>query len=479
LQSFPSHDSQFFLLSISNIFIEFMTMTKPADAVLIDASPEPDYEELEFDPYVTIRRLIWVYIILWIIEGGLRRWFFPGLATPLLLVRDPVAIAIYFLAISKRVFPFNGFIITGALLAFVNLLSALTLGHGNIAVALYGDRCDFLHVPLIFIMGEVLRKKDLVELSRVAIWLVIPYTALIIAQFYAPQSAWVNRGVAGSLDGAGFSGAEGHYRPPGTFSFISGPAFLYPLFTACWFVFLFARQLPIWLMLASGVAILLAVPASISRTLFFAVLIVAVVGLVAMIFGGKVSLAAVMQFILGIIFIPLLANQIPAFQEAMSAFLTRWNQTTNDETGGIKSAVFDRVFDSFFGNFSGMGFIGLGTGFSTNVGQMILTKEVGFGAAEAEWGRLMFDNGLILGSLMVAYRVVLTGYVFFKGVWAWRRGHTESLIFLSACFLGVLQGQWGQATTLGAAVISAGIALASTKEGDFIETESSPTDVEP
>ncbi len=212
-----------------------------------------------------IRNLIWFYLILWLIEGGLRRWFLPGLATPLLLVRDPVAVVIYLLALSKGLFPTNGFILTGAILAVLTFTNALAIGHGNFLVALYGVRCDFLHVPLIFVMARVLQPKDVLALAKVAVWLVIPYTALLVEQFYSPQDAWVNRGVAGSLDGAGFTGALDRFRPPGTFSFITGPAALYPLFTACWFVLVLARKLPAWLMIASGVAILVALPVSISR----------------------------------------------------------------------------------------------------------------------------------------------------------------------------------------------------------------------
>src|SRR5580692_7545980 len=132
----------------------------------------------------------------------------------------------------------------------------MLLGHGNIFVAMYGVRCDFLHVPLIFIMGKVLRPADVMALAKVAVWLAVPYTALLVAQFYSPQDAWVNRGVGGSLEGAGFDGALDRYRPPGTFSFISGPAQLYPLFTACWFALLLARNLPLVAMIASGASIL-------------------------------------------------------------------------------------------------------------------------------------------------------------------------------------------------------------------------------
>src|SRR5580658_8000736 len=101
-----------------------------------------------------VRNLIWLYIILWLAEGGLRRWFLPGLAQPLLLIRDPVVIAIYYLAFSSKLFPSNFFISSGALLAILTFINAMCLGHGSLFVALYGVRCDFLHVPLIFIMGK-------------------------------------------------------------------------------------------------------------------------------------------------------------------------------------------------------------------------------------------------------------------------------------------------------------------------------------
>jgi hypothetical protein len=211
-----------------------------------------------------LRNLIWLYLILWLIEGGLRRWFLPGLASPLLLVRDPLVLAIYWIAASSSLFPFNGFFTWGLVLAVLSMVNAMVVGHGNFLVALYGARCDFLHVPLIFVMARVLRKADLINLGKVALLISVPYTMLMVAQFYQPQDAWVNRGLAGSLEGAGFDGALDRFRPPGTFSFITGPSLLYPLFTAFWFALLLSRKLPSWLMIAAGGAILVSIPTSFS-----------------------------------------------------------------------------------------------------------------------------------------------------------------------------------------------------------------------
>ena len=407
-----------------------------------------------------MRNLIWLYIILWLIEGGLRRWFLPSLAAPLLLVRDPIAIAIYGPALANNIFPKNGLMVAAGLLAFLSFVNAMVLGHGNAFVALYGVRCDFLHVPLMFIMGRVLRQKDLIALSKVAVWVAVPYTALLVMQFYSPQDAWVNRGVGGNMEGAGFDGALDRYRPPGTFSFITGPAQLYPLFTACWFALLLARQLPIWTMVASGASILVTLPVSVSRTLFLSVAIVAITGVAAMFVGGRFSFKLVIQFAVAAVVVALLASHSVVFKDGMEAFGARWEGATTNQ-GGFQEAIVDRMLNDLFGAFGGVRDTGFGTGFSTVVGQQLVTQHTGFGASEAEWGRLLYDNGFILGSMLICFRIALSLAIVFAAIRAWKRRSPLGLIFCSACFLIVLNGQWGQTTTLGSSVIGGGLALAA------------------
>src|SRR5215467_12997661 len=67
-----------------------------------------------------IRRLIWVYLWLLIFEGAFRKWIFPQFSTPLLLIRDPVVLAIYFLAFRARIFPQNVFVIAIEILAILS-----------------------------------------------------------------------------------------------------------------------------------------------------------------------------------------------------------------------------------------------------------------------------------------------------------------------------------------------------------------------
>src|SRR4249920_1474050 len=76
-----------------------------------------------FDPSETIRnvrRLIWLYLWLLIFEGALRKWVLPQFSAPLLLIRDPVVLLIYLLALRARIFPHNIYVISLAIIAVLS-----------------------------------------------------------------------------------------------------------------------------------------------------------------------------------------------------------------------------------------------------------------------------------------------------------------------------------------------------------------------
>src|SRR5690606_16411975 len=112
---------------------------------------------------------------------------------------------------------------------------SITVGHQNLWTALYGWRIYLLHIPFIFVVAKVLDRRDVLQIGRFVLYASIPMTLLVIAQFYSPQSDWVNRGIGGDMEGSGFTGAMGYMRPSGTFSFTSG----YTMFQLLVAVFLF------------------------------------------------------------------------------------------------------------------------------------------------------------------------------------------------------------------------------------------------
>ena len=105
----------------------------------------------------TTRRLIWIYCIVWLIEGAIRKWVLPGLSLQLLLVRDPIALLIYYYAARARIFPMNGWLgflwlITG-LIFLQGIIQAMS-GQVTWVVAAFGVRTFFLHMPLIWVIPE-------------------------------------------------------------------------------------------------------------------------------------------------------------------------------------------------------------------------------------------------------------------------------------------------------------------------------------
>jgi hypothetical protein len=183
-----------------------------------------------FNATITIRnlrRLIWLYLALLILEGALRKWIVPQLSTPLLLVRDPVVVAIYVLALRARLFPHNIYIV------FAGRPRHPFLGHRHSCSPAglfaarhhsrhgYGVRSNFLHLPLIFVIPAVF---DLEDVKRVGWWTIvgmIPMALLMAVQFAASPDSFINR-VAGGGEGLQIQAGSGKVRPPAVFSFVSG-----------------------------------------------------------------------------------------------------------------------------------------------------------------------------------------------------------------------------------------------------------------
>src|SRR3954469_17205994 len=94
-----------------------------------------------------LKQAVWLYFLLLIFEGALRKWILPGLSTPLLLVRDPIAIWLVLKGWEKNFFSSNIFVFSMILIGVIGIYTAVFLGHGNLWVAVYGARIMFFHFP--------------------------------------------------------------------------------------------------------------------------------------------------------------------------------------------------------------------------------------------------------------------------------------------------------------------------------------------
>ena len=200
----------------------------------------------------------------------------------------------------------------------------------------------------MFSIGRIFTHQDVIKFGRVLLWISIPMTILIILQFYSPQSAWVNRGVGGDMNGAGFSGANGYFRPPGTFSFTNGNSLYYGLVSS--FVFYFWINPSVInkiLLIASTICLLMSIPFSISRTLLFEVALSVAFMIVAL--WKKPEYLRKILFGIGIIFIAfsILKNQA-FFANGADAFTERFT-TANEAEGGLNNVFLDRFLGGMIG----------------------------------------------------------------------------------------------------------------------------------
>jgi hypothetical protein len=416
--------------------------------------------------YRQLKRGIWFYFILLIFEGALRKWFLSGLASPLLIIRDPVALWLLLKARQVGLFKINGYILTLGIVGVIAFFTAMLFGHGNLYVALFGVRILLLHFPLMFVIGEVFSYDDVLNIGRATLIIAIPMIILIGLQFGSPQSAWVNRGVGGDLNGAGFAGALGFLRPPGTFSFTNGNA-LFWCFTVPFVVYFWLVPQNIikpWVLVAATTALLAAVPLSISRSLLFQIGLTLIFVFTFLARKPKV-LGKFLAAFSGILILLLILNQTSIFQTGTEAFTSRFT-AANESEGGLQGVFLDRFLGGMISaitNSSDLPFFGYGIGMGTNVGSQILTGSLTFLISEGEWGRLIGEMGLLLGLIVIVARINLVIEMTKLSFRQIGIGNILPWMLLSFGFIDILQTQWSQPTSLGFCIVSGGLILASLK----------------
>jgi hypothetical protein len=430
-------------------------------------SKETGGDKVAHDPLKRLKQAIWLYFFLLIFEGALRKWVLPGFSTPLLIIRDPIAIWLIVTAYNRGVLKANYYIVATWAVMFTAFCAAMLVGHGNLYVALFGLRICVLHFPLIFLIGRVFNQEDVVKMGRMLLWISIPMTFLIIQQFYSPQTAWINKGLGGSMETGGYWGAEGYFRPPGTFSFTTGVTQFYGLLGA--FVFFFwladSKLVRKWLLMAATVALVLSIPFSISRTLFFTVAITFAFATIASIRKPKYLIRFGAALIGGWALLAILST-FDFYKTGAEIFAVRF-EGANQREGGVEGVFFDRFLGALFGVVMGSGnipFWGFGLGIGTNVGSMLMTGRVMFLIAEGEWGRLIGEMGYFMGVIAIVVRAMVSVKLLVRSISELVRQNFLPWMLTSFAFLIILQGQWAQPTALGFAVLSGGLVIASFRD---------------
>lgn len=412
-----------------------------------------------------LKKIIWLYLLLLIFEGALRKWFLPFLSSPLLIIRDPIAIWLIYKVWSRGLMPSSALLNGMVVLASTGILTAIIFGHGNLFVAGFGARIFLIQFPMIFVIARVFDKEDVIAVGRVLAWIAIPMTALIILQFYSAQSAFVNRGVGG-MEGSGFSGALGYFRPSGTFSFTNGTHLFFGLVASYLFYFWFTPgQISRFILYASTVAVLVAIPFSISRSLAFQVAVSLIFALFAVARRPENLFRVLMAGIIVSIIVVILLN-LDFLQNSIDAFVVRFTTASNIE-GGLGGTIVDRYFGKMISAIEtalDQPFFGYGMGMGTNVGSALLTGSRKFLIAEEEWARLIGELGAFLGLSVIFIRLALSFKMTIFSYYELRIGNMLPWMLLGYVLTSLPRGQWAQPTSLGFSVMVAGLLIAGMKK---------------
>jgi hypothetical protein len=423
--------------------------------------------------------LIWAYLILLFFEGALRKWVFPGIADVLLVVRDPVLLAIYMSALASGKVPRSSFLALIGLLALGSVMFSFLAGQTNILVLAYGLRTNYLHLPLIWVMAEVLDREDVEKMGSVLLIYGIVSVAVMVQQFRSPSNAKINWGVGGD-EGGQIHGSGGRIRPPGFFSFIIGPTVFFPIYTAFLLQQASARR-RLWfpVLIAAGLALAIALPVSISRGTMIASLLVGAVFVLGLLRLGLINMALVRTAMIGVAVLIGLSF-LPVFEEARAAFMDRWTIAAEESGGRGWGSLVARVVSVVGVPIYYMGeapFFGYGVGYGSSVAARILTGQRGFLLAEDEWSKCYLELGPVLGTAFLGFRILL-GLYLLRIAWnalATRRDLLPIMLWAAVVPTSLVFFQWAQPTVLGFAVFGAGMILAAT---NYVEEEEDEEDDE-
>jgi len=413
--------------------------------------------------YNSIKIAIWLYFLLWIFEGALRKWILPGLATPLLVVRDPIAIYIILRAFYLNVKFVNPYIVFSTIFTLLSLSITLSFGHGNLFVGLFGARIMLIHFPLIFVIGAVFKKDDIMKFGRIMLLINIIVTIIVYLQFISPQSALINIGIGGE-GSAGFTGAMGYSRPSGTFSFTTGLSSYYIMASVFVFYFWLSKEsCSKILLIASTVALLIALPITISRTAVGGVLLV---GLFAFI-GSSTSFKSIIRVLVTVFVVvcifTILQKTTSVFNTGAEVFMQRVDEADKVESSN-KSSFILRALEGFTQpiiNLLNEPLFSGNLGMGTNAGAQMLTGKVKFLISEGELGRIAGEQGLILGGGIIALRLFFAVSLFFKSIRLPPDYKLLPLTFCGSALFLISQGQWAQPSMLGCSIVAAGLLVAS------------------
>jgi hypothetical protein len=423
-----------------------------------------------------LKTVIWIYFFLLIFEGAVRKWI-PPLSVPFLIVRDPLAFYIWIVGVRLRIgkrTAWQYFNIYALIISVLGLLQIISTTISPLII-MYGWRSYVLHIPVIIVLAGILDEADIRLIGKWVLITAIPMAVLMVLQYMAPATSFLNKGAS---DMAGqISGALGHVRPAGTFSFITGPINFFPIVTAiCIWGLIRSDLFPRWLVFAASIANLFVIPVSISRTIAITTgLMIFAAFLGAVIRGGmefkprRLPQVGIVLVFSALVIVGL--AQVPLVQDAVNTFTTRWTQAQGST--GDNSALEARtisIFTEVLDPISKTSIIGEGIG----AGSAVATSLRGEEGEQFEYGenpaqRQIYELGSWIGPVFVLGRFGFSLLLILASFRSLYQGSILPWLLMVPASIDLVIGGLDQTTVQGFSVVVLGIWLATARLAHRVE----------
>ena len=422
---------------------------------------------------------IWIFFFLLIFEGAFRKWILPSLSDVFLIIRDPLAIFVVFMACKHCGLARNKFVITAWAIALITTITALLFGHQNLFIALYGARIWVYYIPLIFAIPHFLLAKDVVLMFKSTLPVTVGMAVLLCLQYFTPQTSIFNIGVGGA-GASGFAGVGKYFRPSGTFSFTEGVA-LFMMWAGCCLIIYYIinskyknlkLHASVITLLAATTGFIVCIPVSLSRAVVTEAAVLLIWAIIVLALNRQIKKDFLKIGVALIIIIPPLM-QSGIMRTATSNMQMRFESAANAEGDFIRESIVDRgikyVFAELLDNENIPFFYGSGIGMSTNVAATLLTGKKDF--LTREGGSDLIENGYLVGSIMFLTKWAILIYILAKCYKA-RKSSIVPLLFCIFCIIA-RPGTGQTPTAVGFNNFGAAIALtlALRSETDIIRKE--------